>query len=217
MAPTPASRLTEARLYFVCDARAAEGGLEPLLEAAIAGGVAVIQLRDKSADMPTLLSAGHVFRQVASRHGVTFIVNDDPELAVDLGADGVHVGQDDGDVATVRSVVGANAIVGLSTHNDDQLKAAHEGDARPDYISVGPVWETPTKPGRPAAGLDYLRNAATASEIPFFAIGSIDRDSVGQVLEAGAERVVVVRAIRDADDPQAAAAELMQRIRQHSE
>lgn len=169
-------------------------------------------MRDKDADPTQLREAAEVFRDAASRHGVPFIVNDDAELAVELGADGVHIGQDDLAVEQARAIIGADRILGLSTHDPNQMAAAHSARERPDYLSVGPVWETPTKAGRPAAGLEYVRDAAGGSEIPWFAIGSIDAGSVGEVRGAGAERVVVVRAIRDAADPERAAAELRQRV-----
>lgn len=214
VASIPHDRLREAQLYFVCDARSSERDLDRLLEAALAGGADLIQLRDKEADERALVGAAAHFREAADRHRAIFILNDRPELAAEVGADGVHLGQDDPSIAAAREAVGPDAVVGLSTHRIDQLEAAHSPDPalRPDYLSVGPVWETPTKPGRPAAGLDYLRAAAERSRIPCFAIGSIDPGNLDQVLDAGAERVVVVRAIRDAAEPREVAAELRARI-----
>jgi thiamine-phosphate pyrophosphorylase len=134
-------------------------------------------------------------------------INDRPDLALACQADGVHVGQDDDAVAAVREQVGDDVLIGLSTHSPDQLEAGI--DAGADQLSVGPVWETPTKPGRPAAGLDYVRHAAgRRPPVPWFAIGGIDHDNAGEVARAGAERIVVVRAVRDAADPGAAATEL---------
>jgi thiamine-phosphate pyrophosphorylase len=198
-------RLRQARLYFVTDVRP---GLEELLAAALAGGVDTVQLRDKSASDDELVRAAAVFRRLCDEHGALFWLNDRPDLVAACGADGVHVGQDDMAAAEARRVAGGEVLVGLSTHSPAQLDAAlASGEA--DQLSVGPVWETPTKEGRPAAGLDYVRYAArVAGDRPWFAIGGIDLGNVREVIEAGASRVVVVRAIRDADDPRAAAAAL---------
>jgi thiamine-phosphate pyrophosphorylase len=203
---SPQRRLTAARLYFVCDAGLEPVELDGLLGQALAGGAEIIQLRDKHAPPRALRAAAGLFAAAAVEHGALFLVNDDPELAAAVGADGVHVGQDDAAVEAAREIVGSASIVGLSTHRPEQLDAAlaASGPARPDYVSVGPVWETPTKPGRPAAGLDYVRYAterATPAEMPWFAIGGIDLDNAGEVVAAGAERLVVVRAIRDAEEP----------------
>jgi thiamine-phosphate pyrophosphorylase len=198
-------RLRRARLYFVTDVRP---GLQELLAAALAGGVDMVQLRDKSASDDELVRAAAVFRRLCDEHGALFWLNDRPDLVAACGADGVHVGQDDMPVAEARREAGDDVLVGLSTHSPAQLDAAlAAGEA--DQLSVGPVWETPTKEGRPAAGLDYVRYAArVAGDRPWFAIGGIDPGNVREVIDAGASRVVVVRAIRDADDPRAAAAEL---------
>jgi thiamine-phosphate pyrophosphorylase len=194
-------RLRRARLYFVTDVRP---GLEELLAAAVAGGVDMLQLRDKTVAEEALLDAAAVFRRVCDEHGALFWLNDRPDLAVRCGADGVHVGQGDMGLGEARRVVGRELLVGLSTHAPAQFDAAL--DANADELSVGPVWVTPTKEGRPAAGLDYVRYAASrAGERPWFAIGGIDRDNVRDVVAAGASRIVVVRAIRDAADPRAAA------------
>ena len=195
-------RLRQARLYFVTDVRP---GLEELIAAALAGGVDMVQLRDKSASDDELVRAAAVFRRLCDEHGALFWLNDRPDLVAECGADGVHVGQDDMPAAEARRLAGDVVVVGLSTHSPEQLDAAlAAGEA--DQLSVGPVWETPTKEGRPAAGLDYVRHAArVAGERPWFAIGGIDLGNVREVIAAGASRVVVVRAIRDADDPRAAA------------
>jgi thiamine-phosphate pyrophosphorylase len=195
-------RLQRARLYFVTDVRP---GLEELLAAALAGGVDMVQLRDKSASDDELVRAAAIFRRLCDEHGALFWLNDRPDLVAACGADGVHVGQDDMPAAEARRLTGDEVLVGLSTHSPAQLDAAlAAGDA--DQLSVGPVWETPTKEGRPAAGLDYVRHAArVAGDRPWFAIGGIDLGNVREVIAAGASRVVVVRAIRDADDPRAAA------------
>lgn len=203
-------KLARARLYLVCES-GEPGALERMLEAALRGGVDLIQLRDKDAGEAELLAAAPIFRAAADRHDALFLINDRPDLVAACAADGVHVGQDDAPVADARAAAGPEAIVGLSSHRPDQLAAAlaATGAARPDYVSVGPVHATPTKPGRPAAGLDYVRHAAaTAGALPWFAIGGIDATTVGEVVAAGACRIVVVRAIRDAADPESAARDL---------
>ena len=202
-----------ARLYFVCDA-APRPSLEVVLRSALEGGVDLIQLRDKALDDRGLISAASTFRDLASEFGVPFVLNDRPDLVAACGADGVHVGQDDTPVALARELAGAAAIVGLSTHSAEELRAAceAEGDSRPDYLSVGPVWPTPTKEGRPATGLDYVRLAAEGAALPWFAIGGIDLSNVGEVTAAGARRIVVVRAIRDASEVRLAAAALSEHL-----
>jgi thiamine-phosphate pyrophosphorylase len=192
-------RLDSARLYFVCEPDPAGAELEPLLRAALNGGARLIQLRDKDGRREVSRHAAFTFRRLADTYGALFIVNDDPGFAIELGADGVHIGQDDADPGEARHVLGPEAIIGLSTHSEAQIDAAQ--GAGVDYISVGPVWETPTKPGRPAVGLELVRYAAANSAIPFFAIGGIDPGNAAGVVEAGATRMVVVRAIRDAGDP----------------
>lgn len=209
-----AAELVRARLYFVSDAARPARELEALLEGALSGGADLIQLRDKDAGDERLLEVAPIFRSAADRHGALFLINDRPDLVAACDADGVHVGQDDVEVADARRLGGPGTIVGLSSHAPSQLEAAESarGAARPDYLSVGPVWTTPTKPGRPAAGLDYVRYAASTATLPWFAIGGIDAGNVGGVTGAGAERVVVVRAIADAADPESAAADLRSRL-----
>lgn len=207
----PTGQLERSRLYLVCEGGGDRAALAALLEAALAGGADLIQLRDKDADDERLLASAPAFRAAADRHRALFLVNDRPDLVAACAADGVHVGQDDVPVAEARRAAGPDAIVGLSTHSPAQLDAAlaASGAARPDYVSVGPVWETPTKPGRPAAGLAYVEQAAErAGGLPWFAIGGIDLGNLAAVVAAGARRIVVVRAIRDADDPRAVAAAL---------
>lgn len=208
--PRPTDSLGTSRLYFVCEDAGDPADLAALLDGALSGGVDLIQLRDKGADDARLLRAAPVFRAAADRHGALFLINDRPDLVAACRADGVHVGQDDVAVDEARGLAGPDAIVGLSTHSPDQLLAAQHavGEARPDYVSVGPVWATPTKPGRPAAGIEYVRFAAQGTELPWFAIGGIDASNAAAVIDAGAVRIVVVRAIRDAADPAAAAAGL---------
>ena len=208
---TPRDRLLDARLYLCCDARES-GELEELLSRAVEGGVDVIQLREKTGDRQAILRASEIFRSVADRSGALFVLNDDPELALEVRADGVHVGQDDLASVEARKVVGPERIVGLSTHSPSQLEEALD-DVEIDYFSAGPVWETPTKQGRPAAGLDYVSLVAErAGSRPWFAIGAIDSGNIGRVLEAGARRICVVRAIADASYPREAARELKQAI-----
>jgi thiamine-phosphate pyrophosphorylase len=194
--------LENARLYFVVEASASDR----LLDAALAGGCDLLQLRDHDASDDELLAAAERFRDACDSHGALFVVNDRPELALQAGADGVHVGQDDLPVEAVRRLVGPDVVIGLSTHSPEQFDAGLESDA--DYLSAGPIWETPTKAGRPGTGLDFIRYAASVATKPFFAIGGIDGENIGDVVAAGATRAVVVRAIRDADDPQAVASAL---------
>jgi thiamine-phosphate pyrophosphorylase len=201
-------RLAEARLYFVCDAIA---GVDEVLEGALEGGADIVQLREKSPRCAEeLISFADPFRRAAARHGALFFINDRPDLVQAVQADGVHVGQDDDPVAAARAQAGAATLVGLSTHSPAQLDAAlaARGLALPDYVSVGPVWETPTKAGRPAAGIGYVSYAAERAALPWFAIGGIDATNLHEVAAAGAQRAVVVRAIRDAPDAAAAAREL---------
>ena len=195
-------RLRRARLYLVIEAAA-----EHVLGPALRGGVDMVQLRDKHADDESILRAAARFRSACDEYGALFWLNDRPDLALECRADGVHVGQDDEAVAAVRERVGPDVLIGLSTHSPEQFDAALSSQA--DQLSVGPVWETPTKAGRPAAGIEYLRHATRhGGERPWFAIGGIDAGNLTEVVAAGARRVVVLRAIRDAPDPEAAAREL---------
>ena len=203
-------RLRWARLYFVCEALPGGRDPEALLNATMASGAGLIELRDRELPRAAIERSGQTFRRLADTYSALFIVNDDPYLAMELNADGVHVGQDDMDPAEARRIVGPNAIVGLSTHSREQIEAA--GSQPVDYISVGPIWETPTKEGRPATGLELIQTAAEIAPVPWFAIGGIDPANVGQVVAAGAERICVVRAIRDADDPRAATTALFDAV-----
>ena len=195
----PRERLASARLYLVCDARPRDW-----LAAAVRGGVDLVQLRDKTLDDDELVAAAHAFRDL----GVPFILNDRPDLVEACGADGVHVGQDDDPPALARAAVGPDRIVGRSTHAPAQAEAA-DADRDVDYLAVGPVHPTPTKPGRPAAGLGYVEYAARTVSKPWFAIGGLDATNLDEVVARGARRVVVVRAITEADDPEAAARALV--------
>jgi thiamine-phosphate pyrophosphorylase len=199
---TPRDRIAGARLYLVCDARPRE-----FLAAALRGGVDVIQLRDKALDDAGIVGAARTFRAAADAAGALFVLNDRPDLVEACGADGVHVGQDDAPAADARAAVGPERIVGRSTHAPAQAAAA-EADPDVDYLAIGPVHATPTKPGRPAAGPEYVAHAAAAVTKPWFAIGGLDAGNVGAVVGAGARRIVVVRAITEAADPEAAAREL---------
>ncbi len=190
------ARLAAARLYLVCPA-----GFAPRLGAALAGGVDVVQLRDKELDDAGLLCAASEFRRACDAHGALFVLNDRPELVRAARADGVHVGQDDAPVARARAAVGEDRLVGLSTHSSAQIDAA----TGVDYFAVGPVHATPTKPGLAAIGLEPVRHAASRARAPFFAIGGLEVENLSEVVRAGAERVVVVRAIVEAEEPEVAA------------
>jgi thiamine-phosphate pyrophosphorylase len=201
--PLRRERLRTARLYLCCEARPRGEDPEPLLAAALRGGVDIVQLREKSLPRREIELAAQTFRRLCDNHSALFIVNDDPDLARACDADGVHVGQDDLAAAEARALLGPDAIIGLSTHSEEQIAAAAEAPV--DYISVGPIWETPTKQGRPAVGLELISHAAANPPHPFFAIGGIDSSNASAVIEAGARRLCVVRAVRDATDPAAAA------------
>ena len=198
------TRLRDARLYLVCDLRPGGRPLADVLPAALAGGVDVVQLRDKQAGRDELLAGAAIARGLCDEAGALLILNDHPELVQESGADGCHVGQDDMPAAAARALAGADALVGQSTHFPDEV----HGAADADYIGVGPVYATPTKAGRPAVGLELVGYAAEHARRPWFAIGGIDATTVADVVAAGAQRIAVVRAIGDAADPEAAAAEL---------
>ncbi|HEY2715255.1 MAG TPA: thiamine phosphate synthase [Solirubrobacterales bacterium] len=200
--PLLRERLRTARLYFVCDARPPGGDLERTLRATLGGGVDIVQLREKELGRAEIERAADTYRRVADTFSALFIVNDDPDLARACDADGVHVGEV-GEVAAARELLGPDAIVGVSTHSPEQIAAADA--AAVDYIAVGPIWETPTKPGRPAVGLELISHAAEHSHHPFFAIGGISPFNAEEVVRAGARRLAVVRAIRDAPHPEVAA------------
>ncbi|MEA2341261.1 MAG: thiamine-phosphate pyrophosphorylase [Solirubrobacteraceae bacterium] len=193
------ARLAAARLYLVTGAIAPER-----LDAALAGGVDLVQLRLKDPeDDAAILREAEVVRAACTRAGALFLLNDRPDLVAAADADGVHVGQDDMPVPQARTLVGPDRLVGLSTHTPEQIDAA--AIAEVDYIGVGPVHATPTKPGRPAVGLALVRHAAAHAMHPAFAIGGIAPDTVAPVVAAGARRIAVVRAITEAEDPGAAA------------
>ena len=191
------ARLAASRLYLVLDGDAPEG----LLDAALRGGVDILQLRDKDLPDGELLAAAARFRVACTQHGALFILNDRPDLVAACSADGVHVGQEDTPVAEARALVGADAIVGLSITTPDEL----DDVSGADYLGVGAIYATPTKEESKAGGLELVHAAATRARVPWFAIGGIDLENVGDVVAAGAPGIAVVRAIRDADDPEAAA------------
>lgn len=195
-------------LYLVSPARVGNAPLATLIPDLAVAGVDVVQLREKKMGKEDVKRAAEPILAACRSLGIPLIINDHPDVAAELGADGVHVGQDDMPVPAARRVSGG--IVGLSTHSRQQIVAAEP--LAPDYIAVGPVHETPTKPGRPSVGLELLVFAAEHASMPWFAIGGIDLDNIDEVVAAGATRVVVVRAITDASDPVAAAAALKARL-----
>lgn len=205
-------RLADARLYLCTDARAERGDLAEFVGSALAGGVDIVQLRDKSGGAPLEarqeLAALEVIAQACAEHGALLAVNDRADVALAAGADLLHLGQDDLPVPMARRILGAQIAIGRSTHDAVQAGSAAE-EPGVDYFCTGPCWPTPTKPGRPAPGLDLVRTTAAAQPVrPWFAIGGIDVRRLARVLAAGATRVVVVRAITEAGDPRAAAEEL---------
>ncbi len=186
-------RLRTAHLYLVCDDQP-----DLFLAGALGAGVDIVQLRMKDAPDEEIVSAGRRFAAMAAEHDALFVLNDRPDLVEATGADGVHVGQDDAAVADARAVLGPDRLVGLSTHSPAQVDAAAQVEV--DYIGVGPVHETPTKPGRPAVGVELVRYAAAHATVPFFAIGGIAPANVDAVRDAGATRIAVVRALTEAPD-----------------
>jgi thiamine-phosphate pyrophosphorylase len=203
-------RLADARLYLCTDARTATGDLAEFADAALAGGVDIVQLRDKGMEARFELAALEVLAEACARHGALLAVNDRADVAVAAGADVLHLGQDDLPVPLARRIAGDDIAVGRSTHDVAQADAAAV-EPGVDYFCTGPCWPTPTKPGRPAPGLDLVRHVTSSR--PWFAIGGIDLTRLDEVLAAGARRIVVVRAITDAEDPRAAATALRSRLR----
>lgn len=202
------ARLQDARLYLCTDARRdRRGGLDllDLVRAALRGGVDVVQLRDRSLDVVEELELLSALADVTREHGALLAVNDRADVALAAGAGVLHTGQRDLPVGVARGLVGERALLGRSTSGGAQAAAA-DADVDVDYFCVGPVWATPTKPGRPAVGTDAVRQvAASRPRTPWFAIGGVDLATVGEVVSAGARRVVVVRAVTEAPDPEAAA------------
>ncbi|MEU6124342.1 thiamine phosphate synthase [Streptomyces sp. NPDC047123] len=206
-------RLADARLYLCTDARKRQGDLPEFLDAVLAGGVDIVQLRDKGMEAGEEVEHLQVFADAARRHGKLFAVNDRADVAHAVGTDVLHLGQGDLPVPAARAVLGPEVLIGRSTHAESEAAAAAAQDGV-DYFCTGPCWPTPTKPGRHAPGLDLVRyTASLGTDRPWFAIGGIDAGNLDEVLAAGARRVVVVRAITEADDPGAAAADLAKRLR----
>ena len=207
------ARLDRARLYLCTDAREAQGDLESFLDAALGGGVDIVQLRQKGLEARRELEHLAVFRAACDRHGALLAVNDRADIAHAVRADVLHLGQDDLPVPRARAIVGEDMLIGRSTHSEEQVAAAAV-EPGTDYFCVGPTWPTPTKPGRPAPGLPLLEyTTGRGFARPWFAIGGIGAGNLDEVLAAGARRIVVVRAITETDDPRAAAAALAGRLR----
>jgi thiamine-phosphate pyrophosphorylase len=214
------ARLASSSLYVCTDARRERGDLAAFADAALAGGVDIIQLRDKGSpgeqrlgplEARDELAALEVLADAARRHGALLAVNDRADIARAAGADVLHLGQDDLPLSIAREIVGPEALIGRSTHDRAQVVAATREPV--DYFCVGPCWPTPTKPGRAAPGLELVRAAAElGTDKSWFAIGGIDEQRLPEVLDAGARRIVVVRAITDAEDPRAAAHRLKARL-----
>ncbi|GAA2789557.1 thiamine phosphate synthase [Crossiella cryophila] len=205
-------RLRAARLYLCTDGRRERGDLPAFLDAALAGGVDIVQLREKGLEAAEELRLLEVFAAACAKHDVLLAVNDRADVALAAGADVLHLGQDDLPVPLARRIVGEQVVIGRSTHDPAQADAAAI-EPGVDYFCTGPCWPTPTKPGRPAPGLDLVRHTAAAGhERPWFAIGGIDETRLPEVLDAGADRIVVVRVLTEAADPEAAAARLKARL-----
>jgi thiamine-phosphate pyrophosphorylase len=201
--PSRRARLRRSRLYLVLGARPNGEDPGPLLDAALSGGIDVVQLRDKELDDDALVTACEPFRAASDEHGALFVLNDRPDLVAACGADGVHVGRNDLPVEAARSLIGPDRLLGLSVSTIDEL-----GDvAGADYVGVT-AFTTPTKEDAVAGGLELLRAAKATLTVPWFAIGGIDLSNVAEVAAAGAPGIAVVRAVRDADDPESAAREL---------
>ena len=212
------ARLAQARLYLCTGARRDSRDLAEFADAALAGGVDILQLREKTDGGEPLeakqeIAALEVLAEACARHGALLAVNDRADIALAVGADVLHLGQDDLPVSMARRVIGDEPLIGRSTHAGSEAAAA-AGEPGVDYFCTGPCWPTPTKPGRPAPGLDLVRTVTgDGTTRPWFAIGGIDRpERLEQVLAAGATRIVVVRAITEAEDPKAAARALADRL-----
>ena len=207
-------RLAAARLYLCTDGRRRQGDLVPFLDAVLAAGVDIVQLREKGLEAREELALLEVFAAACRRHGRLLAVNDRADVALAAGADVLHLGQDDLPVPTARRILGPGPVIGRSSHSPAQSDAA-AAEPGVDYFCAGPLWTTPTKPGRPAAGLGLLGHVARQDPArPWFAIGGISLDRLDEVLAAGATRVVVVRAITEADDPAAATRAFARRLYQ---
>jgi thiamine-phosphate pyrophosphorylase len=207
------TRLADARLYLCTDGRRSQGDLAPFLDAVLGAGVDIVQLREKGLEAAEELALLEVFADACRRHGRLLAVNDRADVALAADADVLHLGQDDLPVPAARRILGPGPVIGRSSHSPGQADAA-AAEPGVDYFCAGPVWVTPTKPGRPATGPGLLAHVAKAKpERPWFAIGGISLGRLDDVLAAGATRVVVVRAITEADDPAAAARAFSSRLR----
>ncbi|MFG1695773.1 thiamine phosphate synthase [Nonomuraea sp. NPDC049309] len=208
----PKPSLSEARLYLCTDGRRDRGDLAEFLDAVLAGGVDIIQLREKGLEAREELALLEVFRDACDRHGKLLAVNDRADIAYAARPDVLHLGQDDLPVSVAREILGDGILIGRSTHSAAEASAAAVEEGV-DYFCCGPIWPTPTKPGRPAPGPPLLRHAASlGTSRPWFGIGGIDLGNLDEVMSYGVTRVVVVRAITEADDPGAAAAEFAKRL-----
>ncbi len=206
------ARLASARLYLCTDARRRQGDLPRFLDAVLGAGVDIVQLREKGLEAGEELALLEVFAQACRRHGRLLAVNDRADVALAAGADVLHLGQDDLPVPAARRILGPGPLIGRSSHSPAQADAA-AAEPDVDYFCAGPLWTTPTKPGRPATGLGLIGHVARQQAArPWFAIGGISSERLGEVLAAGATRVVVVRAITEADDPAAATREFARRL-----
>ena len=206
------ARLAHSVLYLCTDRRAPQGDLAAFVSAALRGGVDLVQLRDKEGTPDQLVAAGMLLREAAQRHDALFIVNDDPELAVRMDADGVHVGQEDPLPDAARAIVGPQRLVGRSTHAVAEIDRALEEDC--DYFAIGPVEATPTKHGRAPVGLEPVRYAAAVADRPWFVTGNMGPATIPPAMSAGMRGAVVVRALTGADDPQGVARHLSTLLRQ---
>jgi len=208
----PKLSLSDARLYLCTDGRRRQGDLEEFLDAVLANGVDIVQLREKGLEAREELELLEVFRAACDRHGKLLAVNDRADVAFAARPDVLHLGQGDLPVEIARRIVGPDMIIGLSTHSAEEATAAARQEGV-DYFCCGPIWPTPTKPGRPAPGPPLLKHAASLdTDRPWFGIGGINLDNLDEVLGYGVRRVVVVRAITEAEDPGAAAAEFARRL-----
>ncbi|MFE7124624.1 thiamine phosphate synthase [Streptomyces sp. NPDC057617] len=214
--PDARASLSDARLYLCTDARKRQGDLPEFLDAVLASGVDIVQLRDKGMEAAEELAHLRVFADACRRHGALLAVNDRADVAHAIGSDVLHLGQGDLPVPAARAILGDAPLIGRSTHAEAEVDAAAV-EPGVDYFCTGPCWPTPTKPGRHAPGLGLVRHAAAlGTDRPWFAIGGIDAANLDQVLDAGARRIVVVRAITEADDPAAATASLAKRVRERA-
>jgi len=199
-------RLAASRLYVVTDAREDKHDLPAFLDAILGAGVDIVQLREKKAEAGDVIRYARVFRKAADKHGALFTINDRADVALACEADGLHVGQSDLPCQWARRIIGPDLILGLSCHSPGD----HDNlPAQVDYVTAGPVWATPTKPDREATGLDLVTRAANKVRLPWFAIGGIDGGNIHQLVRAGGKRVVVVRAVTEAEDPVYAVKELL--------